>query len=186
MLTFASACIVGRKVTCRDKHAHSVHVWDKFLQHIEYRGIVFCCSELQAGCYIPYIGEFSLLSNFRGQLQPRKFNTRNFFHQRPRKIIDIHMHVESFTQLQSSHVIALLRYMQPRDGLPDPRRPLSFCLPSQAKAQANREVQDAITTASINGVRIQNIQRQCSCRYRQVRQSVWRSCSSSAFLGDTY
>ena len=28
--------------------------------------------------YIPYMGKFSLLKNFRGHSKPRKFNTRNF------------------------------------------------------------------------------------------------------------
>ena len=40
--------------------------------------------------------------------------------------------------------MALLRYLKPRDGLPDPRGSLSSSMPSQAIAQANREVQEAI------------------------------------------
>ena len=37
--------------------------------------------------------------------------------------------------------MALLRYLQPRDGLPDPRGSLSCSVPSQAIAQANKEVE---------------------------------------------
>ena len=40
--------------------------------------------------------------------------------------------------------MALLRYLKPRDGLPDPRGSLSSSMPSQAIAQANCEVQEAI------------------------------------------
>ena len=40
--------------------------------------------------------------------------------------------------------MALLRYLKPRDGLPDPRGSLSSAMPSQAIAQANREVQEAV------------------------------------------
>ena len=39
--------------------------------------------------------------------------------------------------------MALLRYLKPRDGLPDPRGSLSSSMPSQAIAQANQEVQEA-------------------------------------------
>ena len=39
--------------------------------------------------------------------------------------------------------MALLRYLKPRDGLPDPRGALSLSMPSQAIAEANREVQEA-------------------------------------------
>ena len=42
--------------------------------------------------------------------------------------------------------MALLRYLQPRDGLPDPRGTLCSCLPSQAIAEANREVQKATSS----------------------------------------
>ena len=38
--------------------------------------------------------------------------------------------------------MALLRYLQPKDGLPDPRV-FSLAVPSQAMAEANREVQEA-------------------------------------------
>ena len=43
--------------------------------------------------------------------------------------------------------MALLRWLQPRNGLPDPRGSLSSSIPSQAIAAANREV-EAIRTAS--------------------------------------
>ena len=43
--------------------------------------------------------------------------------------------------------MALLRWLQPRNGLPDPRGSLSSSKPSQAIAAANREV-EAIRTAS--------------------------------------
>ena len=39
--------------------------------------------------------------------------------------------------------MALLRYLQPKDGLPDPRSALSLAVPSQAMAEANRDVQEA-------------------------------------------
>ena len=37
--------------------------------------------------------------------------------------------------------MALLRYFQPKDGLPDPKGALSASLPTPAIALANREVQ---------------------------------------------
>ena len=43
--------------------------------------------------------------------------------------------------------MALLRYLKPRDGLPDPRGALSLSMPSQAIAEANREVQEATSKA---------------------------------------
>ena len=39
--------------------------------------------------------------------------------------------------------MALLRYLQPKDGLPDPRSALSLAVPSQAMAEAHRDVQEA-------------------------------------------
>jgi len=44
--------------------------------------------------------------------------------------------------------MALLRWLQPRNGLPDPRGSLSSSIPSQAIAAANQEVEEAIRTAS--------------------------------------
>jgi len=44
--------------------------------------------------------------------------------------------------------MALLRWLQPRNGLPDPRGSLSSSILSQAIAAANREVEEAIRTAS--------------------------------------
>ena len=44
--------------------------------------------------------------------------------------------------------MALLRWLQPRNGLPDPRGSLSSSIPSQAIAAANQEVEEAIHTAS--------------------------------------
>jgi len=44
--------------------------------------------------------------------------------------------------------MALLRWLQPRNGLPDPRGSLSSSIPSQAIAAANREVEEAICTTS--------------------------------------
>jgi len=44
--------------------------------------------------------------------------------------------------------MALLRWLQPRIGLPDPRGSLLSSVPSQAIAAANREVKEAIRTAS--------------------------------------
>ena len=40
------------------------------------------------------------------------------------------------------------RWLQPRNGLPDPRGSLSSSIPSQEIAAANREVEEAIRTAS--------------------------------------
>ena len=40
--------------------------------------------------------------------------------------------------------MTLLRYMKPIDSLPDPRGSLSHSIPSQAIAEANREVQKAM------------------------------------------
>ena len=42
--------------------------------------------------------------------------------------------------------MALLRYLQPRDGLPDLRGTLCLCLPSQAIAEASWEVQEATSS----------------------------------------
>ena len=44
--------------------------------------------------------------------------------------------------------MALLRYLQSRDGLPDPRDPLSSTIRAQAIAEANREVQEATSIGS--------------------------------------
>ena len=44
--------------------------------------------------------------------------------------------------------MALLRYLQLRDSLPDPRGPLSSTIPAQAIAEANREVQEATSIGS--------------------------------------
>ena len=42
--------------------------------------------------------------------------------------------------------MALLRYLNPQNGLPDPRGSLSSTIPTQAIAQANEQVQEAIHT----------------------------------------
>jgi len=47
--------------------------------------------------------------------------------------------------------MALLRWLQPRNGLPDPRGLLSSSIPSQAIAAANQEVKGAIRSTSIVG-----------------------------------
>jgi len=44
--------------------------------------------------------------------------------------------------------MALLRWLQPRNSLPDPRGSLSSSIPSLAIAAANQEVEEAICTAS--------------------------------------
>ena len=44
--------------------------------------------------------------------------------------------------------MALLRYLQFRDSLPDPRGPLSSTIPAQAIAEANHEVQEATSIGS--------------------------------------
>ena len=44
--------------------------------------------------------------------------------------------------------MALLRLLQPRNSLPDPRGSLSSSIPSQAITAANREVEEAIRTAA--------------------------------------
>ena len=42
--------------------------------------------------------------------------------------------------------MALLRYLKPRDGLPDPKGSLSLSVPSQVIARANREVQEVMNS----------------------------------------
>ena len=42
--------------------------------------------------------------------------------------------------------MALLRYLKPRDGLPNPKGSLSLSVTSPVIARANREVQEAITS----------------------------------------
>ena len=42
--------------------------------------------------------------------------------------------------------MALLHYMKPVGGLPDPRGSLSSSIPTQAIAEANKEVQKAVGT----------------------------------------
>jgi len=44
--------------------------------------------------------------------------------------------------------MALLKWLQPRNGLPDPRGSLSSSISSQAIAAANQEVEEAIRIAS--------------------------------------
>ena len=44
--------------------------------------------------------------------------------------------------------MALLKWLQPRNGHPDPRGLLLSSIPSQAIAAANQEVEEAIRTAS--------------------------------------
>jgi len=44
--------------------------------------------------------------------------------------------------------MALLKWLQSRNGLPDPRGSLSSSISSQAIATANQEVEEAIHTAS--------------------------------------
>ncbi len=43
--------------------------------------------------------------------------------------------------------MALLRYLRPVDGLPDPRGSLSSSIPTQAITEVNKEVQKAICEA---------------------------------------
>ena len=42
--------------------------------------------------------------------------------------------------------MALLRYLERKDGLPDPRGSLSFAVPKQAIAETNSEVHSACTS----------------------------------------
>ena len=42
--------------------------------------------------------------------------------------------------------MALLKYLRPKDGLPDPKGSLSLSMPSQAIAEANRQVEDETRT----------------------------------------
>ena len=44
--------------------------------------------------------------------------------------------------------MSLLKYFKPKDGLPDPKGPLSQSLPSRVIAAANSEVAKAIAGAS--------------------------------------
>ncbi len=60
--------------------------------------------------------------------------------------LHVHVHMQFFTQSAATrlfHEMDLLRYLQPRDGLPDPRGALSLSVPSSAIAEANRKVQEA-------------------------------------------
>ena len=43
--------------------------------------------------------------------------------------------------------MSILRYFKPKDGLPDPTGALSTSVPSAAIAQANREIQKAVTSS---------------------------------------
>ena len=47
--------------------------------------------------------------------------------------------------------MALLRYLKPVDGLPDPRRSLTSPISAQAIAEANKEVQKAMSQSSATG-----------------------------------
>ena len=42
--------------------------------------------------------------------------------------------------------MALLRYLKPKDGLPDPKDSLSLTVPSRAIARANQEVEEAMSS----------------------------------------
>ena len=44
--------------------------------------------------------------------------------------------------------MALLKYLQPKDGLPDPKGSLSLSVPPHAIAAANREVAEATSVAN--------------------------------------
>lgn len=58
--------------------------------------------------------------------------------------------------------MALLKYLKLRDGLPDRRGSLSSSMPSQAIAQANREVQEVIRSDSEKRRGPYKIQPDCS------------------------
>ena len=49
--------------------------------------------------------------------------------------------------------MSILRYFKPIDGLPSPTGALSISVPSAAIAQANREVQKAVTSRSVDRIR---------------------------------
>ena len=50
--------------------------------------------------------------------------------------------------------MSILRYFKPKDGLPGPTGALSTSVPSAAITQANREVQKAVTSRSVDRIRI--------------------------------
>jgi len=64
--------------------------------------------------------------------------------------------------------MALLRWLKPENGLPDPRGSLSSSIPSQAIAAANQEVEEAIHTTS-SGETGSIRQSDCSGQNWQVR-----------------
>ena len=77
--------------------------------------------------------------------------------------------------------MALLRYLQSRDGLPDPRGPLSSTISAQAIAEVNREVQEATSIGSKRTERGPYKRYSASVRAEQVCQSPQCGCSSSIF-----
>ena len=79
------------------------------------------------------MGKISLLKIFRRGPTRTKILYAKYF---KRRII-------RFTAASCSCEMALLHYMKPIDGLPDPRGSLSSCISSQAIAEANKEVQKA-------------------------------------------
>ena len=100
---------------------------------------------------IPYIGKFSLLKNIRGCQQQRKLNARIIFNDEIKaapKLPYAKFHSCYIEARNEIAKMALLRWLQPINGLPDPRGSLLSSIPSQAIAAANREVEEAIRNAS--------------------------------------
>ena len=78
--------------------------------------------------------------------KPRKFNTRKFFYnENLLRLTQSHTHnLRMCIRCPAALVpMALLRFLQPTTGLPDPRGALSSSVLSQAIAEANRQVQEA-------------------------------------------
>ena len=76
-----------------------------------------------------------MLKYFCRLFKPRKFPTRNIFN-----------HENNDARLRGqlrAGEKALLRYLQRKDGLPDPKGSLLTTIPPQAIARANQEVQAA-------------------------------------------
>ena len=85
--------------------------------------------------------EFFVVKTFFGGIgKPRKFNTRKFFYnENLLQSTQIHTYnLRTCIRRPAALVpMALLQFLQPTTGLPDPRGALSLSVPSQAIAELN-------------------------------------------------